>query len=176
MTSFMHNSLACELARATFTLRSFGRGQALALLFLVLPALLQATPIRVIDEAAIPFAGFLSKLDFDQRYPGDLLDDPAKLDTGWYVIYEHESLNYYFGPILLESIGKDYLDQLSRVVQVAVMQRPSIQDYRLELSFEPSASSFDNNIIEPSTRNPPPPQAQPKSSFWGFVKKVFGYR
>ena len=181
MSSFMHNSLACEsnalwvLARAIFTLRSFGREQVFALLFLVLPALLQARPIRVINEAAIPFAGFLSKEDFDQRYPGDLFDDPAKLDSGWYVIYEHESLNYYFGPILLESIGKDYLDQLSRVVEVAVMQRPSIQDYRLELSFEPSASSFDNNIIEPSKRNPPP-QALPKTSFWSFVKKVFGYR
>jgi hypothetical protein len=175
MTSFMHNSLACELTRATYALRSFGRAQVYVLLFLVFPALLQAKPIRVIDEAAIPFTGFLAKADFDQRYSGKLFDDPAKLDTGWYVIYEHESLNYYFGPILLESIGKDYLDQLSRVVEVAVMQRPSIQDYRLELSFEPSASSFDNNIIEPSKRNPPP-QALPKTSFWSFVKKVLGYR
>ena len=176
MTSFMHNSLACELARATFALRSFGRAQVYVLLFLVFPALIQAKPIRVIEEAAIPFTGFLAKVDFDQRYSGKLFDDPAKLDTGWYVIYGHESLNYYFGPILLESIGKDYLDQLSRVVEVAVMQRPSIQDYRLELSFEPSDSSFDNNIVDPSTRNPPPPQALPKSSFWSFVKKVFGYR
>jgi hypothetical protein len=177
MTSFMHNSLAaCELARAIFTLRSFGRGQALALLFLVLPALLQATPIRVIDEAAIPFAGFLSKLDFDQRYPGDLLDDPAKLDTGWYVIYQHESLNYYFGPILLESIGKDYLDQLSEIVEVAVMLRPSIQYYRLELSYEPNATSSESKSTEPSTQNPLPPQAPPKPSFWSFVKKIFGYR
>jgi hypothetical protein len=176
MTSIMHNSLACELARATFALRSFGRAQVYVLLFLVFPALVQATPIRVIDEVAIPFAGFLSKVDFDQRYPGDLLDDPAKLDTGWYVIYEHESLNYYFGPILLESIGKDYLDQLSRVVQLAVMQRPSIQDYRLELSFEPSASSSESKSTEPSTQNPLPPQAPPKPSFWSFVKKIFGYR
>ena len=78
MTSFMHNSLAREsnalwvLARAIFTLRSLGRALALALLFFVLPALLQATPIRVIEEAAIPFAGFLYKVDFDQRYPPDL--------------------------------------------------------------------------------------------------------
>jgi hypothetical protein len=182
MTSFMHNSLACEsnalwvLARITLALRSFGRSQFYVLLFLVFPAIIQATPIRVIDEAAIPFTGFLAKVDFDQRYSGELFDDPAKLDTGWYVIYEHESLNYYFGPILLESIGKDYLDQLYRIVQIAVMQRPSIQDYRLELSYEPSASKFDNNIVEPSKPNPPPPQALPKSGFWGFVKKVFGYR
>ena len=176
MTSFMYTSLARKLVCASFALWSFGRARIHALLFLVFSASLQATPIRVIDEAAIPFAGFLSKVDFDQRYPGHLLDDPAKLDAGWYVIYEHESLNYYFGPILLESIGKDYLDQLSETVEAAVTQRPSIQDYRLELSYEPSASNFDNNIVEPSKPNPPSPQALPKSGFWGFVKKVFGYR
>ena len=182
MSSFMHNSLECEsnalwvLARAIFTQRSFGRARGLALLFFILPALLQARPIRVIDEAAIPFTGFLSKLDFDQHYPGDLFDDSAKIDTGWYVIYEHESLNYYFGPILLESIGKDYLDQLSEIVDVAVMQRPSIQDYRLELSYEPNASSFESKSTEPSTQDPLPPQAPSKPSFWSFVKKLFGYR
>ena len=174
MSSSIHNSLACELVRITRVLGLFGREQALALLFFVLPALLKATPIRVIDEAAMPFAGFLSKVDFDQRYPGDLLDDSAKLDTGWYVIYEHESLNYYFGPILLESIGKDYLDQLSEIVEVAVIQRPSIQDYRLELSYEPNASNSEST--ETSTQNPLPPQAPPKPSFWSFVKKVFSYR
>lgn len=182
MTSFMHNSLACEsnalwvLARAIFTLRAFARARELALLFFVLSVLLQARPIRVIDEAAIPFAGFLSKVDFDQRYPGDLLDDPSKLDTGWYVIYEHESLNYYFGPILLGSIGKDYLDQLTEIVEVAVMQRPSIQDYRLDLSYEPNATSPESKSTGPSTPNTLPPQAPPKPSFWSFVKKVFGYR
>ena len=75
MSTFMHNSLACELLHIDRAVRSFGRGQVFALLFLILPALLQARPIRVIDEAAIPFAGFLSKVDFDQRYPGDLFDD-----------------------------------------------------------------------------------------------------
>ena len=176
MNSFMHNSLVCELLRIARALKSLGREQIFVLLFLVLPAILQARPIRVIKEAAIPFAGFLSKVDFDQRYPGDLFDDSAKIDTGWYVIYEHEALNYYFGPILLESIGKDYLAQLSEIVEVATMQRPSIQDYRLELRYESNASSFESKSTEPSTQNPLPPQALPKPSFWGFVKRLFGYR
>ena len=176
MSSFMHNSLASELLSIARATGSFGREQVFALIFLFLPALLQAVPIRVINEAAIPFTGFLSKVEFDQRYPGDLFEDSAKLDNGWYVIYEHESLNYYFGPILLESIGKDYLYQLSEIVEVAVMQRPSIQDYRLELSHEPNASSFESKSTEPSTQDPLPPQAPPKPSFWSFVKKLFGYR
>ena len=176
MISFMYTSLARKLVCASFALWSSGRARIHALLFLVFSASLQATPIRVIDEAAIPFAGFLSKVDFDQRYPGDRLDDPAKLDAGWYVIYEHESLNYYFGPILLESTGKDYLDQLSEIVEVVIMARASIQDYRLELSYEPNAFSYDSNNPEPTTQSPLPPQTPPKPSFWSFVKKIFGYR
>ncbi len=156
------------------------KAHAFGYVFICIAATLTATPIRVIEESAIPFAGFLSKADFDQRYPGELLDDPATLDIGWYVIYEHESLNYYFGPILLESIGEDYLEQLTETVEAAVAQRPTIQDYRLELSYEPSASSSDSSSTteppsEPSTPNPLPPQTEPKSSFWGFIKKIFGF-
>ena len=55
------------------------------------------------------------------------------------------------------------------------MQRPSIQDYRLELSYEPNASSFESKSNEPSTQDPFPPQARSKPSFWSFVKKLFGY-
>lgn len=180
MTSFMHNPVACELARATVALGSFWREQARTLLFLLLfPVVLHAAPVRVLEESSIPYLSFLSKADFDQRYPGELLDDPSKLDTGWYVIYEHESLNYYFGPILLESIGEDYLKQLTATVEAAVAQRPSIQDYRLELSYEPSTPSPENSSAEPpaepSTPNPLPPQTPPKPSFWGFVKKIFGF-
>jgi hypothetical protein len=138
---------------------------------------LDGATVRVLEETAIPYMSFLSKADFDQRYPGEILDDPAKLNTGWYVIYEHEALNYYFGPILLESIGEDYLGQLTKTLEAAVVQRPSIQDYRLELSYEPSAASAESSVeppIEPSTPNPLPPQA-PQTSFWGKVKRFFGF-
>ena len=91
------------------------------------------------------------------------------------ILRRTDPLNYYFGPILLESIGKDYLDQLSGIVEVAVTQRPSIQDYRLELSYEPNAYSFESKSTQPSPQNPLPPQAPPKPSFWSFVKKLFGY-
>jgi len=140
-------------------------------------AALPAEPLRVIDESAIPYMGFLSKADFDQRFPGERIDDPSKLDTGWYVIYEHETLNYYFGPMLLESTGEDYLGQLTETVEAAVAQRPSIQGYRLELSFEPlvSGSSSPAPPSEPSTPSPLPPQPEPKPSLWGLIKKIFGF-
>jgi len=148
-------------------------------LCILLPISLHAAPVRVIEETAIPFLSFLSKADFDQRYPGEMLDDPARLDTGWYVIYQHEALNYYFGPILLESTGEDYLAKLTETVEAAVAQRPSIQDYRLELSYEPSAPSAGSSSAkppaEPSIPNPLPPQPEPKPSIWSFFKRIFGF-
>jgi len=94
--------------------------------------------LRVIEETAIPFTGFLSKAEFDKRYPGERVADRSKLDPGWYVVYQHNALNYFFGPILLESTGKDYLAELTEIVEAAASQRECIRDYTLELSYEPS--------------------------------------
>lgn len=142
---------------------------------------MQAAQLRVIDETAIPFMSFLSRADFDQRYPGTLIGMAAELDSGWYVIYEHESLNYYFGPIVLRSIGQDYLEQLTETVESAVAERPTIQDYRLELSYEPTEAgttdSADENRPPDTTPSPNPavPPPEPKPSFWGLIKRVFGF-
>jgi hypothetical protein len=137
-----------------------------------------ASGIRVIEESAISYAGFLSKARFDQRFPGQIKSVPAELDSGWYVIYEHERLNYYFGPILLESTGQDYLALLTQAVEAAVQQRPSINDYRLELSFEPSESSTseseDENKSAESGYGSPPPPPPPPSNIWSLIRSIFG--
>ncbi len=139
-----------------------------------------ASGIRVIEESAIPYAGFLLKARFDQRFPGQIKSGPAELDSGWYVIYEHESLSYYFGPILLESTGQDYLAQLTQTVEAAVKQRPTITDYRLELSFEPTtsgseASESENSESRESGYGSPPPPPPPSFDIWSFVRSVFGF-
>lgn len=128
--------------------------------------------IRVLKETAIPFTGFLSKADFDQRFPGKRLAGPAELDAGWYVIYEHAALSYYFGPILLESTGRDYLERLTGIVEAAVDQRPSITDYRLELTYEPSTPP--DGATSPRVESPPPPPPPPPPSIWGFFRRLFG--
>ena len=127
-------------------------------------------PLRVIEASAIPYARFLAKADFDQRFPGELKPAAAALDSGWYVIYQHQGLNYYFGPILLESTGKDYLAQLRTTVEAAVAQRPSIRDYRLALRYEPAAPSSDQS---PASAAPAPPE--PRSGLWGWIKRVFRF-
>ena len=146
--------------------------------FAVFSLPLLASGARVIEAGAIPFTAFLSKADFDQRYPGKEVSDLAKLEPGWYVIYEHASLSYYFGPVLLESTGRDYLGQLTETVEAAVAQRPSIQDYRLELSYEPSQSNAgsgstgsDTSSANPGTGRTQPP---PKPSIWDFFRRLFG--
>ncbi|WP_110130000.1 hypothetical protein [Coraliomargarita sinensis] len=142
---------------------------------------LSSHAVRVIEAGAIPFTSFLSKPDFDQRYPGKEVADPANLEPGWYVIYEHESLSYYFGPILLESTGRDYLEQLTETVDAAVAQRPSIQDYRLELSYEPSQNNTSTGSSDSSTSTSNPsgasgsPQPAPKPSIWDFFRRLFGF-
>ena len=163
---------------------SLGRTSLWAVLFCFAASSLfaqGASEIRVINESAISYTGFLSKARFDQRFPGQIKSSPAELGSGWYVIYEHESLSYYFGPILLESTGQDYLEQLTQTVEAAVQQRPSITDYRLELSFEPSEASSTEGAessgssaeSEGNDGSPPPPP--PSFDIWSLVRSVFGF-
>lgn len=143
---------------------------------------LAASAVRVIEASAIPFTAFLDKAAFDQRFPGTEIEDRSRLEPGWYVIYEHESLAYYFGPILLRSTGQDYLEELRATVTAAVEQRPSIQDYLLDLRYEPSDSGAESGADtsgEPNEADaaalPPPPPPPPPSGFWGFIRKIFGF-
>ena len=114
------------------------------------------------------------------------MPDVSQLDSGWYVVYEHESLSYYFGPILLESTGEDYLAQLEAIVGDVVAQRPDIQNYRLELSYEPSQAnqsggqSGQDSSQQPSEQTPqqgvgtPPPPPPQDFSLFGLIKRIFG--
>lgn len=137
--------------------------------------------IRVIEAGAIPYLEFLSKAEFDQRFPGQIKASRTKLDNGWYVIYVHENLNYYFGPVLLKSTGKDYFNQLSLIVDAAVKQRPTIRNYQLELSFEPAiedsenSGNSDESANGSSAENGQNPSRKPAKStgFWSFIRRVF---
>ncbi|MEM1221152.1 MAG: hypothetical protein AAGH40_00190 [Verrucomicrobiota bacterium] len=152
-------------------------------LFWLLFALQSALGNRVIEADAIPFTGFLSKADFDARYPGKTISNLTELDSGWYVIYEHEALQYFFGPITLESTGQDYLKQLEGVVAEAVAQRPSITGYTISLSYEPSQVTA-NSASGGNTGTSPAPSQSPdsggsgnQSGGWGifdFLRRIFG--
>ncbi|CAA6676802.1 MULTISPECIES: hypothetical protein [unclassified Lentimonas] len=182
--------LGLELVETASSTPTDSRGRSNLCSFLLLLLVVLVSPvavhaqsssgIRVIEESAIPYAGFLSRANFDQRFPGQMKSGPADLDSGWYVIYEHESLSYYFGPILLESTGQDYLEQLRKTVDAAVQQRPTITDYRLELSFEPSASASqgsenDSDSEDPDSDYGSPPPPEPSTDIWTLIRGVFGF-
>lgn len=142
--------------------------------------------VRVIDEVAIPYAGFLSKVDFDARFPGELLEEATLLKAGWYVVYQHEALNYHFGPITLESVGQDYERQLRGIVSDAVAQRPDLEGYSIDLKqapFEAAQELADESPEleqpqEKSTEETEPAQPEPVEkpfSLWGWVKGLFGF-
>ncbi|MFP4156485.1 MAG: hypothetical protein ACLFU4_02615 [Opitutales bacterium] len=152
-------------------------GNAVFLLALVLWLPAAVSGARVMDAQAIPYTSFLSKADFDQRFPGEQVSDLAALEPGWYVIYEHESLAYYFGPVLLQSTGQDYLEELQDTVEAAVAQRPSIRDYRLELSYEPRETEGSRDRTPPEREAAPssPSTSQKPSGIWGFIRSIFGF-
>ena len=68
---------------------------ALSGILLLGAGLMHLSAARVIEESAIPYLAFLSKADFDSRFPGELVEDRSTLEPGWYVTYEHESLVYF---------------------------------------------------------------------------------
>jgi hypothetical protein len=137
--------------------------------------------VRVIDETAIPYTGFLRKAEFDQRFPGETLAKSDTVKSGWYVLYSQESLQYLFGPMSLQSTSQDYLDQLREIVKGAIAQRPEISDYTLQLLKTP----FDINNLPDATessKDEPDPEASkpmqtppPSNGFWGMVKRLFGF-
>ena len=137
-------------------------------------------PLRVIGEEAISFTAFLDKAEFDKRFPGERVAERSDLEPGYYVIYRHRSLNYFFGPILLESTGEDYLSRLEGIVEEAVAQRPSIRDYTLELRYEPDTppEAGGGEASEEAPENapgsgPPPTQRRNRGLFdWFF--RIFG--
>ena len=153
----------------------------LSYLLILLTALTQSfatstAEIRVIGQIAITYTEFLPKAEFDQRFPGEIKSDLTDLEEGWYVVYEHESLNYYFGPIMLKAMGEDYLAQLTQIVAAAVEQRPSIEGYRLELLFEPSAAlPIDADEDEDVSDEELPDLTVQKKGFWTRVRGFFGF-
>ena len=139
-----------------------------------------AASIRILEETAIPYTRFLSKAEFDQRFPGEVHRDGTGLAAGWYIFYSQESLRYLFGPVALRATGQDYLGELRTILADVVDQRPALSDHTLRLVQMP----YDLDIISgqraETSRDSSEPKAEeqkkPESSgFWGLLKRLFGF-
>lgn len=110
------------------------------LIVLGLALALGPLPGRVIEPSAIGVMGTLSKQAFDKRYPHQPDFDLHALVPAWYVVYKHHDLAYYFGPIRWQVTAWDYQDQLELLLQAAIQQRPSIEDYQLTVQYLPKST------------------------------------
>ena len=133
---------------------SFRRLQTLCIVS-VLGLGLPAWPLegRLIEPSAIGIMGTLSKESFDKRYPYKPDFDPDTLMPAWYIVYKHHNLAYYFGPIRWQVTALDYEAQLAKLLQDAVLQRPSLVDYELSVKYLPKATAPERRVLQPNATN-----------------------
>ena len=138
------------------------------LLFLFSAAIVHANGLpRLLPPQAIAFSEFLSKAEFDQRFAGEAVSDPSAVPQGWYVRYQHESLEYWFGPLRFAATAEDYAASLRRIVAEAVAQRPELATHSITVITLPTSEPASENAPaepvpeEPVVNNgalPPPPE------------------
>ena len=81
---------------------------------------------RQLPLRSINYMSYFNKAEFDERFPGKPIKDKQPTEKGYYVVYHHESLVYYFGPDELKVIAEMYKRELDRVVGVVKGKRESL--------------------------------------------------
>ncbi len=126
--------------------------------------------LRLLPPEAIAFSEFLRKAEFDQRFQGEAISDLSTVPQGWYVRYQHESLEYWFGPLRFAATAEDYATSLRRIVAEAVAQRPELANHTITVVSLPTKESVNANANDPldpvpeesvadsGTASPPPPK------------------
>ena len=132
-----------------------------------------ASGLRQMPIEAIPYTGFLSKADFDERFPGELRESAAALPRGWYVTYQHEALVYWFGPVRFRSTAEDYEAQLRGIVDAATRERPDLQGYTIAVREAPVADQSAQPELgsPPEARSPSSPPSEPEPP--SFLERLF---
>lgn len=76
---------------------------------------------------SIFYIGEMSQNDFRSLYPGKVISGPEQeLSEGYYLVYEHESLFYFFGPAKNPSLLSGYKEVLDNIVVQVKNKRPSL--------------------------------------------------
>jgi hypothetical protein len=134
---------------------------------------------RLLPPEAIAFSGFLSKAEFDERFPGRIIEDTATLPQGWYVRYQHEALVYLFGPVRFAATAEDYAASLRRIVSDAVRQRPELANHEIAVIALPDDTDSDTSPSRPdseprdSRAGGPPQPPPPPEPWWQRLLGIF---
>ena len=99
----------------------FGQG-------LHLPAAEQILPIEAIDAS-----GQLDVNQFRAQFPGVEASPEALGAQGIFVVYEHEKLRYFFGPVVEVKEARDWEDRLLDIRAEVVAARPSLDSSKVYL-------------------------------------------
>lgn len=149
---------------------------------LVFPALLNAQA-KQIPLDALNYIHFLKKADFDARFPGvALAANTRPTSEGYYIVYTHESLTYYFGPTEDTIIAEVYKQELDRIVAEVQSMRShldSARTYLIQIPEERSTPSEKTNTPpEQSTEEPtssPQQEQEDSQPWWKRLFRALGF-
>ena len=117
------------------------------------------------------YIGELEKIDFDNMFPGEVLQNPEiEVKGHQYLVYEHKSLFYYFGPSESKEILEQYKAVLDPIVEQVKQKRASLFDARTYII------EVENSTEESPTLNPMP-TATPAliKPWWQSVLDILGF-
>jgi hypothetical protein len=80
---------------------------------------------------SIPASGLLSAADFRARYPGIELETGIPFEDGWYLVYRHAGLTYFFGPEDDRAYLEPWESRLRNIVTTATEVRPQLESARI---------------------------------------------
>ena len=155
------------------------------LLQVILANLIHANS-RILPTRAINYTRYLSKQDFDSIFPGTILQSgKTPQEPGYYVVYQHEKIIYYFGPESSEIAAELYLEDLDNVVDLVKTKRASLQSAKIDIQKFPKdlstpkpTSPQDPDLNQ--TENPmniPSPSQSPElpTPWWQKVLQLIGF-
>ena len=119
------------------------------------------------------YIGQMKKAEFVSMYPGTVIQDPKNdLKTGFYIVYEHESLFYYFGPADNRALLKGYKEVLDGIVVKVKEKRPSLVSAKTY--FYPEEENKEQDTSQPSVFQVPQPIPTMKP-WWETVFDILGW-
>ena len=128
---------------------------------------------RQLPLRSINYLSYYDKGEFDERFPGTPITGNQPSEKGHYLVYEHESLIYYFGPDKSKSIVTLYKRELDRIVGLVKDKRESLKTAKTYLVKLPrdevGAQSPESKAAEATSEN----TAKPKPKPWW--KRLFGW-
>lgn len=112
---------------------------------------------RVLPVEAIEAAETLPAPEFHAAFPGVRASPDVLGVPGFFVVYEHESLRYFFGPVKNFGEARVWEDRLLEIRDDVIRQRPALEVSRVYIyRFNYEESRRWSERHDPADTEPPP--------------------